>query len=155
MRSKATSSKISGGVGKALRRLVGAPALKHELIAEYKNALAEIRIHKMVAAHLNQWKYDDVYWWHTPNGEKRDPVTAAKLKQMGVMPGIHDILAIHRGRIFSLELKRSGEKPKDDQLLFAQMIMSISGSYAYADNFDAAVWQLEQWGLLRIKTMGK
>lgn len=154
--SRKTKPERSGGAGKALRRLVGGKALKHELIAEYKNKLAEIKIHLMVAEHLERWKYDDVFWWHTPNGEKRDPATAAKLQKMGVRAGIHDIMAIHRGHIFSLELKRSGERPSEPQMMFASQILSLPNShFAWADNFDSAIWMLEQWGLLRIKTMEK
>jgi hypothetical protein len=152
--SRKTTHKAKGGAGKALRRLMTGKAVKQELIAEYKAKLAEIKIHMMVADHLERWKYDDVFWWHTPNGEKRDPAIAAKLQKMGVRSGIHDIMAIHRGHIFSLELKRSGERMSEPQQVFMSKILSLRDSHsAYADSFDAAIWILEQWGLLRIRTM--
>lgn len=145
----------SGGVGASLRRLVGGKAVKQALIAEYKSKLKEIAIHKMVAKHLNDWRYPDVYWWHTPNGEKRDIATAVKLQQMGVRPGISDIIAIHNRRIYALELKRSGEKATIEQLEFGALVITIGGAFSVVDSFDAAVAQLEQWGLLRIRTTGR
>ena len=45
--------------------------------------------------------------YHVPNGEKRDPVTANKLKAMGVVAGIPDIVFHYRARTYFFEFKKS------------------------------------------------
>ncbi len=37
------------------------------------------------------YHYPHILFWHTPNGELRDSATAAKLKKMGVTPGVPDL----------------------------------------------------------------
>jgi trehalose utilization protein len=55
-------------------------------------------------------------WWHTPNGEVRNKITAAKLKAMGVRPGIPDfVLLSPHNSIRFLELKRAGESLSEAQ----------------------------------------
>lgn len=156
-RTKKTSDKISGGdVGRALRRLAGDKASKHKAVAAHVHAmLKEIDIHMAVAKHLEEWAWPSAFWWHTPNGEKRDPATAAKLKRMGVKPGVHDFLIVHAGRIYGLELKRAGETPTSDQWHFGRMIGSTGGEWACVDSFAGAVQQLEAWNILRIKVGGQ
>ena len=44
-------------------------------------------------AELMEHKYPCLWlMYHVPNGEKRDKATAAKLKRMGVKPGVCDIV---------------------------------------------------------------
>ena len=69
---------------------------------------------KIIVAH----KLPGVLVWHTPNGEKRDPRTARRLKQMGVLPGVPDIGFIAEQRTGFLELKRADGHLSDDQLDF-------------------------------------
>lgn len=54
--------------------------------------------------------------YHVPNGELRDPITANKLKAMGVVPGIPDIVFHYRSRTYFFEFKKPNEKPTEDQL---------------------------------------
>ena len=37
------------------------------------------------------YHYPDILFWHTPNGEKRDPIVGQKLKNMGVRAGVPDL----------------------------------------------------------------
>jgi hypothetical protein len=55
--------------------------------------------------------------FHVPNGEKREKATAARLKAMGVKPGVPDILLPVRSRDFvglALELKRPTRRRERD-----------------------------------------
>jgi hypothetical protein len=56
--------------------------------------------------------------WHTPNGGKRNAVEAARFKAMAVRPGVSDLVAVHDGRIFALELEAPGGRPTEAQLEF-------------------------------------
>lgn len=52
--------------------------------------------------------------FHIPNGEKREPSTAARLKRMGVKPGIPDLflpVPMQGSHGLWIELKRMGGKP--------------------------------------------
>jgi len=55
--------------------------------------------------------------YHVPNGEKRDPITANKLKAMGVVAGIPDIVFHYRARTYFFEFKANEkEKPSKAQV---------------------------------------
>lgn len=49
--------------------------------------------------------------FHVPNGEKRDAVTGSKLKAMGVVAGIPDIVFLYRAKAYFFEFK-DDEKSK-------------------------------------------
>lgn len=57
------------------------------------------------------------YAFHVPNGEKREKATGARLKAMGVRPGVPDVLMPVRSRGFvglALELKRPSRRRERD-----------------------------------------
>ena len=74
-----------------------------------------------------------VEFWHTPNGgERRDGFEGMRLKELGVMAGIHDILFLRPtrftegvfGLLFGLEFKKpGGPQPPSRQLSTAQKAM--------------------------------
>jgi hypothetical protein len=104
-----------------------------------------------------------VDWWHTPNGELRDKRHAAKLKAMGVRPGVADFLftwgvlvsavADPQVRIFPqnlfLELKRRGEHLSPEQEQFRDSMMAKGSFYEVADSIDDAVAILKRHQILR------
>lgn len=47
----------------------------------------------------------DALWLHYPAGGYRRPVEAKIFRSIGVKPGIPDLLVLHRGRCFGIELK--------------------------------------------------
>ena len=70
-------------------------------------------------AALMEKRYPALRWlFHIPNGEKRDRITAAKLKAMGVKAGVPDLcLPVPVGRYHGLyiELKIGKGRPSDRQ----------------------------------------
>lgn len=72
-------------------------------------------------------------WFHCPNGGKRDKVTAARLKQMGVRPGVADIIILHRGCPIAIELKipKTGRQ-SENQKGFQAAWESQGGLYTIA-----------------------
>lgn len=118
---------------------------------DFASRINELAIHKAVETHLRQWAWASLFWWHTPNGEKRDPAIAAKLKAMGVKPGISDYMFIWCGRLWALEIKANDGELSEEQAKFGQLVRSTGGEFAVVYSFEAAVAQLEAWGMLRIK----
>jgi hypothetical protein len=62
-------------------------------------------IHRTIVAHLRARAVPGCTWWHTPNGGWRSPVEAAIFKSLGVRAGVADLLLLHDGQFFALELK--------------------------------------------------
>jgi hypothetical protein len=63
--------------------------------------------------------------------------------------GVPDILAIHQGRVFGLELKADGGKPTPTQSDTMAAMERAGAAVAHVQGLDAALAQLEVWGLLR------
>ena len=110
---------------------------------------AEQAIQKAVFAHLRQRGAPGVFAMHIPNGGYRRPVEAAILKSLGVVAGAPDIIAIHKGRCYCLELKAEGGRATEKQLT-TLAAMEAAGAYTcIAEGLDRALAVLEQWQLLR------
>lgn len=60
----------------------------------------------------------DFEFWHTPNGGKRDKITASQLKLMGVLAGVLDLEFIWIKGTFFIELKDGDGHLTKDQISF-------------------------------------
>jgi hypothetical protein len=109
----------------------------------------EAQIQRAVCDHLHLRAKRDVLWLHVPNGERRDKITGARLKGLGVLPGAADLLLWHQGNSFALELKSPGRRPTEAQLEFMARFADAGGHTAVADDIDRALAVLTAWGLLR------
>jgi hypothetical protein len=113
-----------------------------------KQTPSEAQVHAAVCDHLRLRAKPDVLWTHPANGERRDKITGAKLKRMGVRAGASDLLLWHRGNSFALELKSPGGRLSDAQLEFLARFNDAGGHGASAEGVDRAIACLEAWGLL-------
>jgi hypothetical protein len=129
--------------------------------ARASKPLPEIDVHCMIADVLMMTLKPGWIWWHTPNGGerpafinakgKRVSIEAARLKRMGVKPGISDFLLLSpTGELCALELKREGMSPTVDQTDFLVAVRMAGHRSAWVDNFDDAIKVLQSWGCLRI-----
>jgi hypothetical protein len=112
-------------------------------------ARPEDQIQKAVFAHIRARGAPGLVAWHTPNGGKRKPIEAAIFKGLGVRAGVSDIIAVHDGKIFALELKAEGGRPSESQLEFLADIGRAGAFTAICEGLDPALRALETWGLLR------
>ncbi len=73
---------------------------------------------------------------------------------LGVLSGASDVILLHAGRFYALELKRADQKvkPESEQDQFLRAVEASGGAGAWAAGLDSALRQLEAWGLLRGKT---
>lgn len=109
----------------------------------------EEQIHRAVIQHLDRRKTPGVFFYHPANGEVRHKGAAGKLKGMGTVAGVPDIVIMHRGHSYGLELKRPGEKQSPEQKLVEQQWERAGGTYAVAHGLDYALDTLREWGLLQ------
>lgn len=59
---------------------------------------SELHDHMVIAQALMWWAHPDVWWTHFPSGEYRAGPDGAKLKCMGLKPGVPDFLFFHASR---------------------------------------------------------
>ena len=121
-----------------------------------REPVIESTLHIQLVAMLRWCLRPDVIMRHVPNGEHRDPRTAAKLKAMGVLPGSADLefhwaeidVGKHR-RMLHLELKVPGRKMSEAQAAFALAMKLLGDEYHLARTIDEAIKILGERGLLR------
>jgi hypothetical protein len=111
---------------------------------------SEQQIQRAVFDHLRLRAERGVFAFHVPNGGYRKPIEAAIMKGLGVKAGVPDVVAIHQGRVYAVELKAEGGRATPKQLE-AIAAMEAAGAYCcIAEGLDRALAVLEQWGLLRV-----
>ena len=118
-------------------------------------APSEVQVQAALVRHLQFRARPDLVYFHVPNGELRDKRAAAKLKAMGVLPGVSDLVfvwydyAADRLKNLYLELKTRGRKQSAEQQDFAAAIAAVHADYVCVHNLDAALDTLKQLGLLQ------
>lgn len=100
---------------------------------------------------LREFARPDVLWWHTPNGEKRDKRTAAKLWRMGVKPGVADLTFVIEGATHFLELKEGHGRMSVDQDFFMQDAERAGASYRCATGLAEALAAINEIGACRVR----
>lgn len=111
-------------------------------------ARPEDQIQRAIFQHFKARKAPGTFAFHVPNGGKRKPIEAAILKGLGVTAGVPDVIAIRCGHTYGLELKAEGGKPSDRQAATIAEMEKAGATVALATGLDAAIDQLEEWGLL-------
>jgi len=114
-----------------------------------KTCRPEQEIQRAVFQHIRQRGVPGLVAWHTPNGGKRKPIEAAIFKSIGVRAGVSDVILVHKGKIYALELKAPGGRATEAQMQFLSDIDAAGAFTAMPASLDAALATLEAWGLLR------
>lgn len=110
----------------------------------------EQQIQRAIFDHLKSRARPNVFAFHPANGGKRSPIEAAIMKGMGVVPGVPDIIILHNGRFFAIELKaENGKPPTAAQMECVSRINACGGVATICRGLDAALKTLEIWGILR------
>ena len=112
--------------------------------------MSELSFHIETAKLLNAYARQDTLHFHVPNGEKRDPRTAARLKQMGVRAGVADFTIIVNGGVHFLELKTSKGRLSTDQIVFSEDAERAGASFHVAHSLDDVIDTLNRIGALRV-----
>ena len=122
----------------------------------------EIDLHIELVAMLRIVLKPTVLWWHTPNGEHRDPKTAAKLKAMGVLPGVPD-LQFHWAelaplgsgpvgkvrRVLHMEMKAGNRPQGNAQIAFELAVKLLGDEYHIVRTVVDALEILGERGLIK------
>jgi hypothetical protein len=109
----------------------------------------EQTIQRAVFDHLRTRAARGVFAFHVPNGGYRKPIEAAIMKGLGVKAGVPDVVAIHKGCCYGLELKAEGGRATPKQLEAIAAMEAAGAHCCITEGLDRALAVLEQWGILR------
>lgn len=115
--------------------------------------VSELAIHRAIVDMLRKTARAGVIYWHTPNGELRDAATAGKLKAMGVLPGVSDLLMMDGRCFYAMEVKKPGERPTLAQSEFLEWFKETGGKTAVVSSASEAEFYFMQWNITKIATV--
>lgn len=99
--------------------------------------------------------YDgNVIWFHPPNGGFRTPVEARVFKELGVRPGVPDLVFVHRGAAFFIEIKPPKKDQSDNQEKFEAACERARAPYAVCRSVDEVEGTLRAWHIPMNATIG-
>ena len=110
---------------------------------------SEDQIQRAVADYLRLRGVRGLVWWHTPNGELRRPGIGGRLKAYGARAGMPDVMLIHKGRTYALELKTEQGRVSGAQRAVHEDLKEAGAEVWVAFGLDAALGQLKKWGVVR------
>jgi len=113
-----------------------------------RRARPEDEIQRAVFQHLRLRGAPRVAF-HPANGGYRKPAEAAVLKGLGVRPGVPDVIAVHEGRCYSLEVNAPGGRSTQAQLATMAAMQATGAFCCIAEGRDPALAAFKAWGLLR------
>ena len=112
--------------------------------------MTEEQIHKAVVQHLRATATPGAVWFHVANAGKHRPQYRAKLNALGLRPGVSDLICLHNGEAFALELKRSKRGVVSEyQNEFLSDWRAAGGHGVVAEGLDEALACLRAWNILR------
>ncbi len=117
-------------------------------MSRLRTSTSEQAVQRAVCQHLRQRGARGLVWWHTPNGGRRGPVEAAIFNGLGVRAGVADLILLHDGQAYALELKTERGRPSAAQTQFISEFRAAGGVGAIANGLDQALHALEAWKLL-------
>jgi hypothetical protein len=112
---------------------------------------SELQIQIAVIAQLRLRCRREILYWHTPNGELRDKRHAAKLKAMGTLPGVSDLIFVfpNAAPLLCLELKAPRRGLTDDQKVFCALMRAAGHAYEWCDSVPEAERILHKYHVFR------
>lgn len=116
----------------------------------YRRSAKEMQIHLAIADLLRVSAYPRTIWFHPANEGARSAVAGAKLKRLGMLPGVADFaFVLPDGRGAFIEVKTDDGKQSLEQLAFQSRCYEAGVPYAVARSLDEAKSVLGKWGALR------
>ena len=109
----------------------------------------EARLQKTVLQHLKLTGVPGLLYYHPANEGRRSVVSGYNLKAIGMLPGVADLVLVHEGRTYFLELKAAGGRLSDAQRDFSERALAAGALWTVAYSIDAALAALRGWGLIR------
>lgn len=114
--------------------------------------LSESALQIAVVEHLRLTGVPGLLFFSIPNEGKRSAANGARLKAMGMLPGVADLFVKRPDRYpLFIELKAKGKEPRPEQWAFHKAAYQADCGWAWADNIDDALKILREYGAIRSK----
>jgi hypothetical protein len=111
---------------------------------------SEYQLHAAVIDVVRRWVMPGWIYTHIASGERRDMVTAARLKRMGVTPGWPDLQFFGpQGQVCFVELKAKGGRLSEAQAAVASHLIAAGHGYHCSSDYRDIVETLIGWGIVR------
>ena len=112
--------------------------------------LPENAVQRAVFRHIKARGVPGLFAFHPKNGGshqrgKRAPINSG----LGVVSGVPDIILIHAGKTYAIELKTERGKLSDGQNAVLGRLLAAGADVSVARGLDEAIAVLERWGLLK------
>ena len=101
--------------------------------------MSEAALQTHCAKLLYAFGRSDICWFAVPNGEKRSPKTAARLKQQGVLRGAADLCFVIDRKFIGVELKTEIGTVSKAQHQFKEDCERAGGFYFVAFGLNEAI----------------
>jgi hypothetical protein len=129
---------------------------REELAKVRGRSYAEQELHLTIVQYLRAALTRETFFLHVANERKCSEAEGALLKRLGQRKGFPDLLLIHAGRAFGMEIKPDGGRVRPEQreahAALAEAGMPVVVVRSIADTGDA----LQAWGIPnRARPMGK
>jgi hypothetical protein len=111
--------------------------------------MTEQQIQKCIFAHLRARGAPGAFFWHPFSGGYRRAKEAAIYKGLGAIAGLPDVMIVHQGRLYCIELKAEGGRLRDAQQNVLIKLREAGAMATHAHGLDQALRILEGWKLLR------
>ena len=85
--------------------------------------------------------------FHPANEGEREEYQAERLKRLGLLPGVADLIVITGGRVYAIEVKAPGGRMTEAQLRFSEDIRVAGGEFACVTSLDELRLALKAWGI--------
>ena len=114
--------------------------------------LDEATIHATVIRHLHTRAVPNCLYFHSANGGARLLPEAKRFAGLGVLAGASDLILLHAGKFFALEIKRDQKaRVSPKQRTFLKAVEAAGGKAEIGYGLNGSIKILENWGLLRGK----
>jgi hypothetical protein len=109
---------------------------------------AESVLQAALIEHLRLRAVPGLVYFAVPNNP-RNRVAGGILKRMGMTAGVSDLILLHKGQAYALELKTEKGRATDSQLAFLKSFREAGGIAQITYGLDPAISFLERQGLIR------
>jgi len=114
--------------------------------------LVEQKIHWGVVNLLNTLGAKGLVFFH-PGNNPRSPRDGMRLKRLGAKAGVPDLILVHNGIVYALEIKNEKGRTTKDQDDFIDAF-KLAGGYAEVGyGLEHCMKILDTWGLVRGRIM--
>ena len=109
--------------------------------------MTEAEIHRAVIGHIELRGVAGLVYFHVPNAP-RSAISGRKLKDMGMRAGVADLIMLHQGAAYALELKAENGHLSPQQRQFLADWQYAGGRAMVTRGLDEALGILKKWRLI-------